>query len=747
MESGANHARIDWLDPRRFALALGVLVLAAFPQVVCGLQTFVYRDFGYFGYPIAHQLRESVWRGEVPLWNPLNECGLPFLAQWNTQVLYPPALFYLLFPLSWALGLFCLAHLFLGGLGMYFLADRWTGNRLAAAIAGVAFAFSGLALNSLIWPNNIAALGWMPWVVLSVEKAWREGGRNVIAAAVVGAMQMLAGAPEIILMTWLLLAALLVSEFFHRSSSVGALLFRFGLVILLVAGLSAAQLLPLLDLLKHSHRGTGFGTDAWALPATGWANFLVPLFHTHPASHGVFVQTGQYWTASYYVGVAIVALAVWAVWRVRERRVWVLAALGALFIVLALGDAGRLYPWLREHWSVLGLMRFPIKLVVLPVFAAPLLAAWAIARQETTGGWPKIQLGVLWLAVIGLMAVILWYAAKFPLPDDHWDATWRNAAARAAFFTAIFVALALSNKITRPRSQRLLHIALLGLVWLDLLTHAPLHKTVSRDVFDRSLPRELPAPQHGTSRAMVSAAARQKLSFSFLQNPAEDYVSRRWALFSDCNLLEDIPVLDGFYSLHLPEQLDVGALLYGNTNSAAPRLVEFLGVSQTTSATNFFEWEPRKNHLPLLTGGQKPIFADATTTLQRLASEDFDPRGEVFLPPEAKSLITATNAPRVKISDARFSAQRIAATVEADSRAMLVAAQSYYHDWKAYVDGQPTPLWRANHAFQALEVPAGKHQIALIYEDRAFHAGAAISLITLGVCAVGWRQSRKKGKP
>ena len=94
-ESGTGRDDAGWLQPAGFAVLLAALVFAAFPQVILGLQTFVYRDFGYFGYPLAHHFRESFWRGEVPLWNPLNNCGLPFLAQWNPQALYPPALFYM----------------------------------------------------------------------------------------------------------------------------------------------------------------------------------------------------------------------------------------------------------------------------------------------------------------------------------------------------------------------------------------------------------------------------------------------------------------------------------------------------------------------------------------------------------------------------------------------------------------------------------------------------------------------------
>ena len=134
----------DWLTPGRFAWLLGALIFAAFPQVVLGLGTFVVRDFGFFAYPLAYYQRECFWRGELPHWNPYNNCGVPFLAQWNTMPLYPGSLVYLLFPLTWSLPFFCVAHLYWGGLGMYLLAHRWTGNRLAAAYIAARFREYGL---------------------------------------------------------------------------------------------------------------------------------------------------------------------------------------------------------------------------------------------------------------------------------------------------------------------------------------------------------------------------------------------------------------------------------------------------------------------------------------------------------------------------------------------------------------------------------------------------------------------------
>ena len=132
MQPSAGAGTADaWLTPGRFALLLGLLIVATFPAVLLGGRTFIIRDFGLFGYPLAYFHRQSFWRGELPFWNPYSYCGVPFLAQWNTLTLYPLSLIYLLLPLTWSLSFFCLAHLFWGGLGMYFLACRWSHHRLA----------------------------------------------------------------------------------------------------------------------------------------------------------------------------------------------------------------------------------------------------------------------------------------------------------------------------------------------------------------------------------------------------------------------------------------------------------------------------------------------------------------------------------------------------------------------------------------------------------------------------------------
>src|ERR1017187_6865595 len=237
-EPSANPVRPGY-SPWQFGLLLALLIFAAFPQVILGLETFVARDFGFFVYPLAHFQRECFWRGEIPFWNPYNNCGVPFLAQWNTMPLYPPSLIYLTLPLEWSLSFFCLLHLWFAGLGMFFLARRWTGNSFAAAFAGTVFAFNGFTLNLLMWPSHIATFAWLPWFVLAVELAWREGMQKIILAAFAGAMQMLAGGPETIFLTWLIVSALWLQQFIKNDSPRIAMLWRFPLVVALVVAWSA----------------------------------------------------------------------------------------------------------------------------------------------------------------------------------------------------------------------------------------------------------------------------------------------------------------------------------------------------------------------------------------------------------------------------------------------------------------------------------------------------------------------------
>src|SRR6185436_15935252 len=132
-------------------------------------------------------------------------------------------------------------------------------------------------------------------------------------AALVVAAQVLAGAPEILGQTWFLIGGIFLVDCFKTSAEKMKMLGRIVLLLLLVTGLTAAQMFPFLQLLHHSDRDANFGNDFWSMPGTGWANFVLPLFYEFGWNSGVYYQYHQQWTSSYYTGVGILALAIVAV--------------------------------------------------------------------------------------------------------------------------------------------------------------------------------------------------------------------------------------------------------------------------------------------------------------------------------------------------------------------------------------------------------------------------------------------------
>ena len=739
-------AEQNWFTPARFAGLLALAIAGAFPQVLLGLRTFFYRDFGVLAYPTVYYHHESFWRGEWPLWNPLSNCGAPFLAQWGTMALYPFSLFYLVLPLPWSLNFFSLAHLFWAGLGMYFLAGRWTEDRFAASLAGFAFVFSGVMFSCMIWPNYLVALGWMPWVVLWTEKAWREGMRTVVMAALMATMQMLSGVPEIALLTWLLIAALGVEAFARASVPRRLLIGRVGLIIGLAAGLMAAQLLPFFDLLAQSQREPGFAGSKWSLPAWGWANLLVPLFRCFLTPQGVFFQIGQEFMSSTYLGIGVLALGCFAVPMTRHRRTWLLGGVALFGLIMALGESGWLYGWLRRFVPIVGLARYPVKFMVLAAFIFPLLAARAVrdstddqnsnAKSQVAGTFK------LWLGTLFAIGLVLLLARIYPLPYDDGPAILRSGAGRAAFLTGLLGLLVVHRHLPSPLPRRMARVAVLGLIALDVLTHVPSQNptlpptALAPGLWELS--NQTAPPKLGAGRVLISPFAEQRLLLSGVPSLNDDLLGKRLALWSNLHLLEGIPKVNGSSTLQIKAQAQVQALLYASTNRDLPRLADFLNVTLATTPGQVIEWTARPTALPWITGGQRPIFADSAETLSALTNASFNPREVVYLPLEAKPLIGVTRQTVVKIAPQSIAAQRIELEVEADQPSLLVIAQSHYAPWRAYVDGNATPVWRANHAFQGLSVPAGRHWVRLAYKDDKLKWGAGVSVLTLLLCGVLW---------
>ena len=734
-----NNEPAAWFTPTRVILLVTALFVAAFPGVVAGTATFFRLDYGVIGYPALHHFVAAVKSTKIPLWNAYSNCGAPFLAQWGTMCLYPGNLLLLVFPLPWSLGVFCLGHLVLGAAGMHRLAHRWTDDALAAAFAAFAFAFNGAVLSSLIWPNYCVALAWMPWLVLTMQLAWREGPRWLPVAAIIGALQMLVGVPELVLLTWVFIGGWWLIDR-HNAGGRAQWLISVPLVVVLVAGLSSAQLLPFLDLLGKSQRAEGFHDPRWPMPIWGWANLFVPLFHYFESGQGFHIQQGQIFLSSYYPGLAVIAFGFLAVWRHRDPRTWLLAGLTLLMLVLALGDKGLLYPLLAKFIPGGNVVRYPIKFVLLTALTLPLLAAIGVAhyRRDTASRDERRHrdLTAVMVAVIVEVLILVALAHGLRNPYDLLPELRLNTAGRLILFGLGMLAFLKGGNIEiAPRLRRIYLALMLVFVGADLLTHLP-NQNPTVPAATLASPLDLPERPRFTGtmqRAMISPAAEAALLRSSVTPWEADLTGKRLARWSNLNLLEDVPKVNGSMTLRQKFQDELQERLYPDDPATAPAaegLKDFLAVRWFTRAGEIIRWSERNSALPIVTAGQAGRRAtNADDVLTDLVSTNFAPLNYVWLETNnLSSKVTAT------VTNLIFGSGKLQFEVNAEAPTIAVIAQSFNRNWQARVDGRHVPVWRANHAFQAVPVPAGRSFVRLDYVDRAFWNGVSVSALSAVLC-------------
>ena len=736
----------ETFSARMFVLLAGVVLFGFFVKVVVGAETFFYRDYGAQVYPAIFYLRQSLLHGQLPLWNPYVHCGVPFMAQWGSW--YPGLLLSPLFPMPWFLNVFNLVHLLWGGCGMYWLCRRWGQSGFAASFAGLAYVFSGISLSCLMWASYTASLSWLPWVAGLTMAAWKHGGKFLTLAALASAMQVLAGAPEITLLFWLLLGALWLIEVLRKETPCWPSLGRLIGIVALAGGMTMVQMLPFFDLLSHSQRDRQYGGDAWAMPGWGWANLIVPLFHCYQAPQGPWFQPWQDLMSSYYLGLTVMALAITGVWTTRNPKYRVVGLAALLCWIFALGSQGYLLDLAKRIFPLIGIARFPVKFAVLPAFLVPVLAAAAVDKLLSSDHRPTKVLITVGSGLLVVMAFLLWFARAYPFPLDNWKATATNAIWRAVLMLVALLGLGWAGKALPGTAQSCVLLAVLAIVPIDALTHSPkIFPTVPAGNLAPGMwtaGGNPEPPRLGEGRIMLSPEAEQQLTFSHIPDVAADFTTKRLGEWYNLNLLDEIPKVNGAIVLQ-PREFDIlEKYLYYTAGAHTGRgLLDFLSVRWTSSADNPTQWTGRTNYLGMLTGGQRPVFIPDSQARAAITAKDFDPRAVVYLPESSRGSVQVSQKTDCTVTDVRVSSARIEATARASEPSLIVLSQSFYHLWQAFVDGHPTPLLRANLAFQALQIPAGSHQVTLVYRDRNLWVGAVISLCSLAGCVWLWVRKEK----
>jgi len=263
-------------------------------------------------------IREQLAQGEVPLWNPHQFAGIPFLAAGQQSALYPPSVIYYAMPLPSAYGWFIVLNLWLAGLFMVWFMRGLGVNRAGATLSGAVYQLCGFMIASAVFPMIIGAAVWLPLILLMIENIIRERGfwifkGTAIPWVVVGAIaigcNILAGHVEITIYTLMIAGyyaglRLLWTAWAKRQQTntlpirwTGTTAVWLLVMVGLGLGLGAIQFIPLFEFVQTNWRAERSSLDmvlGYAHPFRDFLQFLLPNFYGNPAHHSyVDVFTGQ----------------------------------------------------------------------------------------------------------------------------------------------------------------------------------------------------------------------------------------------------------------------------------------------------------------------------------------------------------------------------------------------------------------------------------------------------------------------
>lgn len=72
----------------------------------------------------------------------------------------------------------------------------------------------------------------------------------------------------------------------------------------------------------------------------------------------------------------------------------------------------------------------------------------------------------------------------------------------------------------------------------------------------------------------------------------------------------------------------------------------------------------------------------------------------------------------------------ITGTVETENNRLLYLPIPFNKHWNAYVDGEKVDIMKANYAFMAVPISAGKHTVSFVYSNQTYHKSLKISIAT-----------------
>ncbi|WP_222436052.1 hypothetical protein [Rubripirellula reticaptiva] len=358
-----------------FWLATPVAIILLLGGVLSGRDRLAFRDVSHFYIPLYQYVAERCHDEWLPLWNPLDQTGIPLVGETTTAVFYPVR--YVLFSLptsaSLAVAWYVAIHLVIASLTAVVAARAMKVGRPASMLAGVMYPMSGSIWFLYTNPPYLVAAAWMPLVMAMLLKSGGDDrGKRIVIGGSAMAMMILGGDPQAALHTMMLCSAVMIWRLIRRTVTTASLAVLM-LVPMLAACLSAPQLAASLSWSNQSDRvspdlearrftapivgGKRHQAQQYSLPPWHIAELVTPnaygsMLPVYRRLSRLIPGDGRVWTPSIYLGMLAAIALLDRLLRLRSQRIDAPLGIAIASLALASGHFGLVW-WIQASTGVM----------------------------------------------------------------------------------------------------------------------------------------------------------------------------------------------------------------------------------------------------------------------------------------------------------------------------------------------------------------------------------------------------------
>lgn len=700
---------------------------------------------------MAELVRDMVTSGSLPLWNPYTGIGAPLFSDPHNAMFSP---------FSWMLYLHPDLHGWDAMIVTRWLVLVWgtllvlrrTGVPVALALVfALLFGFSGHIMSYLhhFHVNSLALAPLLLWAWLATLEG--DGRAGAVTLAVAGPLMVFGGGLLDVVLVALYVLMLGTARWLAEPAGQRTAWLRRALrrclpplvVALLIAGVFLVPYLELrtVAVAPYADRSRATFDDLWYALGMFYRDLAV----TPPDAGHWLMRFRQYLPVLVLPGAALSPLAL-------RGGAAATRAMTAASMVFAAFYFVRLYGLdpteLVDHLPLLRDVRFP-KYQGLYMLAWHVLAAVGYARVVSSRGTaaPVVLAVVAVLCAIGAPA----YAWRHDVAMDARVLVY--ALLPLSMAAAVVAARAWHGSAGRLPASAATALAIIAapVAAGQVLVDAPFGFAARQELFpEQGIHRLVRGhadgarvfPMIGYEYAPRTWAARgirdvrnhsvvyTQRYFDFFKRHVEHRSC--WHFFILCSenpAAVDLPLVRFLGAGHLvlrPEQLP--ALRAGHADGPAD------GPSVVGQANGLLVVDIGRPR-PLFTVADEYIVTSAAGAESAIVdSPDIAGRRVVLERPPPAPLLRQPGAARITAVERGIN--RLAARVSLAAPAMVVVASQHFPGWKAYVDGEATPLQRADYLFQAVRVPAGDHRVEIVYRPWSLPIGCALTVA--GLLSLPW---------